>query len=209
MKKDNIESVYELSPVQQGMLFHSLYAPSSGVYVVQECIRLRGKLEVASFERAWQQVVDRHPTLRTSFHWRELEKPVQVVFRQLPVTVERGSWRGLEEAEQERRLDRYLEDDRERGFDLETAPLMRLALFELGGDRYQLVWSLHHIYADGCNLFASFDCDVSGDCDLQSASNLDSNAGIYRGSWGDGVAHGITYLHTNPRAAISTGRPSA
>ncbi|MCP4654215.1 MAG: hypothetical protein GY856_02230, partial [bacterium] len=74
MREDNVESVYELSPVQRGMLFHSLYAPDSGVYVEQLSARLEGKLDAEVFARAWQQMVDRHAALRSSFHWEEVKK---------------------------------------------------------------------------------------------------------------------------------------
>ncbi|MCP4663057.1 MAG: amino acid adenylation domain-containing protein, partial [bacterium] len=149
MREENVESIYELSPVQQGMLFHSLYAPESGVYVVQLSVRMEGKLDVPSFTRAWRQVVDRHAALRTSFHWEELEKPAQVVYRHLEVGIEHDSWCGLSEAEQRRRLDAYLRADRERGFELGVAPLMRLALFSLGERSFQFVWSFHHLLLDG------------------------------------------------------------
>ncbi|MCP4654120.1 MAG: non-ribosomal peptide synthetase, partial [bacterium] len=99
--------------------------------------------------RAWQQMVDRHAALRSSFHWEEVKKPVQVVYRQLEVTLERSSWRGLEPAEQRRRLTACLNADRERGFDLGAPPLMRLALFELDEGVFQFVWSYHHLYLDG------------------------------------------------------------
>ncbi|MCP4657017.1 MAG: non-ribosomal peptide synthetase, partial [bacterium] len=125
------ETIYALSPVQQGMLFHSLYAPDSGVYVEQLSVRLRGELDVAIFTQAWQQVVDRHAIFRTSFHWQGLEKPIQVVHRKLEVGLERGSWRGLSPADERRRLSSFLSADRDRGFELGAAPLMRLALFEL------------------------------------------------------------------------------
>ncbi|MCP4662796.1 MAG: non-ribosomal peptide synthetase, partial [bacterium] len=142
-------AVYALSPVQEGMLFHSLYAPASGVYVVQLSVRLRGELDGAIFVQAWQQVVDRHPTFRTSFHWQGLDKPVQVVHRKLEVGIERGSWRELSPADERQQLSSYLSADRERGFELGEAPLMRLALFERGERDVQFIWSFHHICLDG------------------------------------------------------------
>ncbi|MCP4657952.1 MAG: non-ribosomal peptide synthetase, partial [bacterium] len=145
----SIESVVPLSPLQQGMLFHSLYAPGSGVYVVQWSVRLEGRIEGPLFQRAWQRVVDRHSALRTSFHWQGLEKPVQVVYRRIPLTLAHTSWRRLPAAEQQTRLAGYLDADRKRGFDLTVAPLMRLALFELDEDVWRFVWSFHHLYIDG------------------------------------------------------------
>ncbi|MCP4655659.1 MAG: AMP-binding protein, partial [bacterium] len=144
------EACYALSPDQQGMLFHSLYAPESGVYVVQLSVRLRGELDVAIFAQAWQQVVDRHATLRSSFHWQALDKPVQVVHRK-PIErgIERGSWRELSPADERLRLRSFLSADRDRGFELGTAPLMRLALFELGEGDTRFIWSFHHLCLDG------------------------------------------------------------
>src|SRR5690242_4410824 len=80
---ENLEDLYELSPMQQGMFFHSLYAPGSGVYFEQSLLTIEGELDHAAFQRAWQCVVARHSILRTAVLWQGLEKPVQVVYRQL------------------------------------------------------------------------------------------------------------------------------
>jgi amino acid adenylation domain-containing protein len=149
MDKDDVEQIYELSPVQQAMLFHSLYAPESGVYVVQLSLRLSGHLDVLAFTRAWERLVERHGTLRTAFYWEEIEKPVQVVYRHVDLEVHRESWRGLGAGEQRARLAEYQDADRERGFDLAAPPLLRLALFELDAAVHQLVWSHHHLLSDG------------------------------------------------------------
>src|SRR5215210_4809980 len=135
--------------MQQAMLFASLYAPGSGVYVVQLSLRLTGRLDVAAFERAFRRVVDRHDALRTGFHWEDLEKPMQVVLGDVDLKLRRESWRGLDGAGQEARLGEYLDADRESGFELSEPPLMRLALFELGAETWHLVWSLHHLVVDG------------------------------------------------------------
>jgi len=82
MKTENIEDIYELSPVQQGILFHSLYAPQLGLYFIQFSYTVRGHLNLVAFERAWQ-VAARHTILRTSFYWEEIDKPLQVVHRQV------------------------------------------------------------------------------------------------------------------------------
>src|SRR5262245_21153600 len=123
-----IEDIYELSPLQQGMLFHTLYAPESHMYFEQFSFTLHAAIDVAAFEHAWQQVVDRHPILRTSFVWEGLEKPVQVVHRRVKLPVDRHDWSMLSSAVQTERLQAYLQADRERGFELSTAPLLRLAV---------------------------------------------------------------------------------
>ena len=65
--KDQVEAVYALSPLQQGMLFHSLYATDVSAYVVQLTAVLRGPLDAAAFEQSWQAVVNHHSVLRTAF----------------------------------------------------------------------------------------------------------------------------------------------
>jgi hypothetical protein len=77
----NIEDIYPLSPLQQGLLFHSLYEPGSGVYVEQLGWALEGAFHADAFEQAWQFAAARHPALRTAFAWEGLEEPVQVVHR--------------------------------------------------------------------------------------------------------------------------------
>ena len=153
-----IEDIYTLSPLQQGMLFHALHSPESGAYVVQTCIRFGaalGPAERAALEQSWQQVVDRHPVLRTAFEWLELDAPVQVVYAPFPLTWEHHDWRGLPAAEQAERLAEHLRIDRRRGFDLSTPPLLRLALIQLGSpgaETSQLLWTHHHAILDGWSL---------------------------------------------------------
>jgi amino acid adenylation domain-containing protein len=147
-KSKNIEDTYPLSPLQEGLLFHSLYAPEAGVYVTQVTCTLEN-LDVSALEQAWQRVVDRHPILRTAFIWKNLERPLQVVGRQVRVPLEGQDWRGLSATGQEERFAAYLQADRRRGFQLSQAPLMRLALFQVDEDTYKLVWSHHHVLLDG------------------------------------------------------------
>lgn len=149
MNSARIEDIYPLSPMQQGMLFHTLYEPGSGAYVEQLSCRLSGRLEVANFERAWQRVVERHAVLRSAFVWEDLNEPVQVVCRDARMDLEVHDWRGQSTGEQEAELSALLQDDCRRGFDLAQAPLMRLTLIRAEAETYRFVWSFHHILLDG------------------------------------------------------------
>ena len=149
MSLNNIEDIYPLSPMQQGILFHTIYAPGSSVYFTQFCCTLKGQLDVQNLERAWQQTVDRHPTLRTACMWEGLDQPVQVVVRNVNMPLAQHDLRGFSESEQQERIAEYIRTDRQRGFQLSEAPLMRLALFHLADEVFHLVWSSHHILMDG------------------------------------------------------------
>ena len=152
-QKSGLEAIYPLSPMQQGMLFHTLYAPESGEYVEQMAIRLDGELNVLAFQQAWQEVVARHAVLRTSFYWEKLEKHLQVVHTQVELPWTQQDWRAL--TEPEKQLEAYLAAERKQGFELEQAPLMRYALMRVAkdnineGESYFFVWSFHHLLLDG------------------------------------------------------------
>ncbi|MEO1348694.1 MAG: amino acid adenylation domain-containing protein [Cyanobacteria bacterium J06635_15] len=149
MKAENIQDIYELSPAQQGILFHSLYTPDSGMYIAQRCFLLHGSLHLRAFQCAWQQVVDRHAALRTSFHWEKLDKALQVVHEEVKFPLEQYDWREVPSAEQQTRLEAFLESDRHTGFDLSRPPLIRLSLIQLSEDTYQIILSQHHLILDG------------------------------------------------------------
>ena len=145
---NDVNEGYPLSPMQQGMLFHSLSAPHSGVDIEQILCTLPEKLNVAAFRQAWERVVERHAILRTGFRVAGLE-PQQEVHRQVRLHFEQKDWRGLTEREQEGRLDAYLQAERRRGFELSVPPLMRLALFHAGEAKHVLAWTFHHLLLDG------------------------------------------------------------
>ncbi|WP_414582649.1 amino acid adenylation domain-containing protein [Scytonema sp. PCC 10023] len=145
MKQNNIEDIYELSPMQQGMLFHKLAAPNSVVYFEQVCFTLQTQLDVSAFQKAWQRVLDRHPILRTSFYWEDLDKPYQVVYNQVELPCVFQDWRKLSLQEQQKHLKAFLKADGDRGFELSQAPLIRLTLIQVADDTYEFVFSFHHI----------------------------------------------------------------
>ncbi|MEO1349845.1 MAG: condensation domain-containing protein [Cyanobacteria bacterium J06635_15] len=146
---EDIQDIYELSPLQKGILFHGLYAPEAGLYFIQFSYAVRGNLNIDALERAWQQLVARHTILRTNFYWEEIDKPLQVVHRQVTVPLEQEDWRGVEETEQAQQLTAFLKRDRQRGFDFSQAPLMRMTVIRLREAAHQIVWSKHHLILDG------------------------------------------------------------
>ena len=149
MKAEMIQDVYPLSPLQQGMLYHSLSARQPGVDIEQILCTLREELNVAAFGRAWQRAAQRHEILRTSFRWEGLPEPRQEVHRSVHVPLQQKDWRGLSPPEVAARLEDFLNADRQRGCDLTAAPLMRLTLLRTCETTLQLIWTFHHLLLDG------------------------------------------------------------
>jgi len=148
-KAPGLEDLYPLTPLQEGMLFHSLHAPESGVYVQQCAATFEGDLDYDLLRRAWEGAAERHTVLRTAFFWQGLEASCQGVFERVELCFETLDWRSLEAAEQDLRLRAWLADDRRRGFDLTSPPLMRWTLLRWSEKRHHLVWSYHHLLFDG------------------------------------------------------------
>ncbi|WP_414565760.1 MULTISPECIES: amino acid adenylation domain-containing protein [unclassified Anabaena] len=147
-----LADIYCLSPLQQGLLFHSLYAPNSRMYFQQKIFTLQGKLHIQALQQAWQQVVNRHPSLRTIFIWQDLAEPLQVVLQQTEISWQIQNWCHLPSWEQEQLLSAYLQADLHQSFSLDQTPPMRLALIQTATDTHQLIWTHHHLILDGwCN----------------------------------------------------------
>lgn len=149
MKIANLEDMYELSPMQQGMLFHSLYAPKAMLYYGQLSCLIRGGLDVGGFIRAWEHVVERHSILRTRFVWSIADKPIQVVYTKIRIPFHEEDWRGRPPNAQDSQIKRYLWNLLEQGFEPTQFPMMHLALFRLDEDAYRFIWCYHHILMDG------------------------------------------------------------
>ncbi|MDB4948135.1 MAG: Linear gramicidin synthetase subunit [Gemmatimonadetes bacterium] len=154
MNTGNIEDVYPLSPLQEGMLFHTLYAPEEGAYFDHLVCEMRalGGLDRAAFQGAVQDVIDRHQALRTAFTWKLRDRTRQVVLRRLRVPLAEEDWRGRSEDEHRAGLAAFLEQDRRNGYDLSRPPLMRIALLRLEEDVYYFVFSYHHIVMDAWSM---------------------------------------------------------
>jgi amino acid adenylation domain-containing protein/non-ribosomal peptide synthase protein (TIGR01720 family) len=147
-----VADLYPLSPMQQGMLFHSLYAPEKEIYTGQLSCVLHGDLSAKALAQAWQQAASRHEILRASFLWENLDEPLQLVRRDVRLPLDQDDWRGLPATEQERRLTSLLVEEQRRGFDLDRAPLMRLKLIRIAEDAYQFILTHHHLLLDGWSL---------------------------------------------------------
>jgi non-ribosomal peptide synthase protein (TIGR01720 family) len=148
----SVEDIYPLTPLQAGMLFHSLVDTDSGVYVDQVRVVLSGVSDPQALGTAWQRVVDRTPVLRSSLAWEGVDEPLQVVQRRVSVPTAYYDWRELSDADRDVELQRVLAEDRAAGIVLTEAPLLRVIIAALTDDEAVLIWSSHHVLLDGWSL---------------------------------------------------------
>ncbi|WP_412534817.1 condensation domain-containing protein, partial [Pseudomonas coronafaciens] len=138
-----IEDIYPLAPMQQGMLFHTLFEQEAGNYINQMRVEVSG-LDVPRFLAAWQATLDAHEVLRSGFV-SHLEQSLQVVLRGVSVPFVELDAR----AQSSEWIDDWANADRQQGFDLAKGPLLRLAVLRTGEQTHQLVYTSHHILMDG------------------------------------------------------------
>ncbi|HET8841424.1 MAG TPA: amino acid adenylation domain-containing protein, partial [Ktedonobacteraceae bacterium] len=145
----NIEDIYPLSPIQEGILFHTLFASSPSMYTSQLRFTVIGSLDVAILRKVWEDILTRHSILRTAIIYEHGQRPVQIVQYQVALPFTELDWRALPGEEQSLHLERFLQEDYERGFVLSKPPLLRLTVIQLAEDTFSVIWTSHHIIMDG------------------------------------------------------------
>ena len=147
--RENLQELYPLSPMQEGMLFHAVQDAGTTAYVEQLGFRMDPAPHPRAFTDAWKLLFERHAILRTVFVYGTGTRPMQAVLKDAPPRIRHEDLSHLGRAGQERHILAWKEADRLLGFDLAAAPPLRLALFDLGDGRAEIVFTHHHILLDG------------------------------------------------------------
>ena len=147
--RSKIETAFPLTPLQEGMLLHTLRYPTSGVYRGQCCATLVGPLEERRLREVWGHLSRRHQALRSFFAWEGRDRPLQVVRAAAEIPWRTLDWSDRSTIDQERAWEALLREDVLIPYDLTRAPLFRLTLVRMGDSEHRLLWSVHHALADG------------------------------------------------------------
>lgn len=142
----NIESVFPLTQMQSGFLWHSLESTPDRSLVHVRCT-LDGPLQVDKFEAAWAHIVQAQPVLRSSVHWEKVRQPVQMVLRKVGLPFQFLDW-SIDDS-YKRRLEQFVADDLQKPLELTEAPLLRITLIKRFDSEHELVWLCHHLLLDG------------------------------------------------------------
>jgi amino acid adenylation domain-containing protein len=143
-----LQDVLPLSPLQEGFLFHAAFDEGIDVYSVQLVVDLDGEVDAERLRAAGQALLDRHPNLRACFRRRRTGEPVQVVPARARLPWQEVDLRGRPVEE----VDRLVDEERVRRFDVEQPPLLRFTLIRVGERHYRFVSTNHHILADGWSM---------------------------------------------------------
>jgi amino acid adenylation domain-containing protein/FkbM family methyltransferase len=148
LNKDDIEDILALTPIQEGMLFHYLENPGGDYYIEQLCLGISGRLNIDTFSKAWNLVIQTNEMLRTAFRWGKIENPIQIILKEHQLQLEYYDVSDREDSQKETYLQKIKVNDRSRTFDLKDVPF-RVILCKQGEDKYKMIISNHHILYDG------------------------------------------------------------
>ncbi|KAF9995732.1 hypothetical protein BGZ65_008620, partial [Modicella reniformis] len=146
----NVQDIYSLSPLQEGILFHHLLESQGDPYLIITFTAFKSRELLDRYLEAIQQVVNRHDILRTAFMWDNLSTPAQVVWRQASLSVEEPQF-DLANGPVKDQLMKHL-DPRHHRIDLTQAPLVRFAIVRESDGRWVLAELLHHLIGDHSTL---------------------------------------------------------
>ena len=149
----NIQDIYPLSPLQEGMLFHHYMKSTGDTYLSYSLYTFDTIARCEAFISAFQSVINRHDILRTAIVWKDLLNPVQVVLRKVELPVEICHFDVVDGTISEQLME-YVHQRYHR-LDLTQAPLMRIVLAE-DGDRWLVLFILHHLIIDQTTLEVIF-----------------------------------------------------
>jgi thioesterase domain-containing protein/acyl carrier protein len=168
MSKPNIEAIYPLTFMQKALLFHHLQESEDQGLLHVQC-KLNGQLDYDLFEQAWQDTVARHSALRTSLHWKEIDKPVQIIHRESAMPWDTKDWSDLSAVEQNAQFDALIKGKYDQGLDLSKSPISQMTLVRIDANAHYLLWNCHHIILDGwsatvilADVFSFYDAKTSG-----------------------------------------------
>ncbi|MEJ2767903.1 non-ribosomal peptide synthase/polyketide synthase [Mycetohabitans sp. B46] len=142
----NIQDIYALSPLQDGILFHHLLAADRDPYLLTTQMAFANRQLLDRYLEAVQQVVNRHDILRTAFIWDGLSVPAQVVWRHASLTVTELELNPDDGPVIEQLLRRF--DPSQYRIDLTQAPLLHFVVAQDSDGRWVLLELLHHLIGD-------------------------------------------------------------
>jgi len=148
LDKKNIEDIFSLTPMQEGMLYHYLKDPDSDQYFEQLSLEIAGEINVEIFEKAWNFVIETNEMLRTVFRWDKVEKPIQIILKEHKLQLKFYDLSDRETNERKRKLEEIKARDRKAKFNLKEVPF-RITLCPIEKDKYEMIISNHHILYDG------------------------------------------------------------
>lgn len=149
---DMIQKIYPLSPMQEGMLFHSLINDDKKEYFEQISFRISSELKIDLLEESLNKLIQRYDIFRTIFIYKGQNRPRQVVLKSAKIKMRVEDISDMDSNDQVKFIERLKEEDRNIGFDLSKEISIRSLVIKTNKEEYLFMLSFHHILLDGWSL---------------------------------------------------------
>ncbi len=148
LNKQDIQDIFMLTPMQEGMFFHYLKEPNSIMYCEQLSLEVSGEIDNELFRRAWDFVINTNEMLRIVFRWEKLDNPTQVVLKEHSCHIVFHDFSNETPDQKKSLMAEMKESDRNEPFNLQEVPF-RVILCKIMEKNHEMVISNHHIIYDG------------------------------------------------------------
>lgn len=183
---DAVVDILPLSPMQKGILFHTIYETETEGYVNQLQCSFNNDIDVQLFTRCWNHIFSSHTILRTSFYSDSLGIPVQVVHKDVTVPITEIDLSSINAKDLEREVEQIMVADQKKGFDINAAPLLRFTIIRLPAKKTKLIITNHGIISDGWSQAVLFGAFVTNYNSLAKGELLDV---VWEDDYRDLVSH--------------------
>lgn len=148
ISKENVEDILNLTPLQEGLLYHYLNEPESNQYFEQLSLNISGEINYEIFKNAWGEVSQTNEILRTIFRWNNISHPIQIILKKHNIPICYVDLSNYGESEKPRLLENLKEEDLNKKIDI-SEETFRITLVKLSEDLFEMIVSNHHIILDG------------------------------------------------------------
>lgn len=149
MMNNNIQDIYPLTPMQAGMLYHTLEDKKSNAYFEQLSIEVIGMIDIDIFKKSFNKLIEKYDVLRTAIVYKNIKTPQQVVLKERPQNVYYNDISKIDDEKISVYIENFKEKDKLMGFDLTKDCLIRMSILKTTKDKYLVILSSHHIILDG------------------------------------------------------------
>lgn len=144
-----ITDIYELTPMQEGMLYHYLLDNKTSKYVIQNVFNVNGMINEKYIQDSLGFLTQRYDVLRTAIMHENSEKPLQVLLKNREIEYKRIDLSALSVDKKNARIKKIAKEEIERGFDLQRDSLVRIVFVYYDNSNIKVIWTMHHIIVDG------------------------------------------------------------
>jgi len=195
---DDIEDVYPMSDIQNGMIYSSLISPGNGIYHDQCVFKLSVPINQDIFENALSLMVNKHSMLRTGFNLN-FAKGIAIVYKAININFNMFAYDHLEGDVFTDKLNKFLNNELKRPFEIDQAPLWRAAIFNSAKDS-TFVFQFHHAILDGWSL-ASFATELNNTyvslLHGEKLQHLEQLKSTYKDAIISAIVHKDTHQHSS------------